>query len=240
MPRPGADDQTPAPLAPAATVVILRDGEQAVEALMVRRNTKLAFAGGSWVFPGGRVDDADHAGLDEGDDLGAAQQAAVREAAEETGVRLDRASLVWFSHWTPPPAAPRRYATYFFAARTPSAELAVTVDGSEIHDWAWMTASDALRDRDRGRIELHPPTWITLEHLRHHRSVTEALAAFAATEPVHFATRISADGEDLVALYDGDAGYDAHDAAAHGTRHRLVMAATGWRYERDDWPPPPR
>ena len=221
-------------------MVILRDGEDGIEALMVRRNTKLAFAGGSWVFPGGRVDDADHEGLDDDDHFGAAQRAAVREAAEETGVGLDIASLVWFSHWTPPPSAPRRYATFFFAARTPGHELDVTVDGSEIHGWAWMTAADALHGRDRGDIDLHPPTWITLEHLRHHATVDDALAAFAAAEPVHFATRICADGPDLVALYDGDAGYETHDATAQGGRHRLVMAEDGWRYERDGWPPKPQ
>ncbi len=45
-------------LIPAATVLLLRNGESGVEVLMLRRNSKIAF-GGMWVFPGGRVDDAD-------------------------------------------------------------------------------------------------------------------------------------------------------------------------------------
>lgn len=238
MQSAGPDDQaTPTPLSPAATVVILRDGPDGIEALMVRRNTKLAFAGGSWVFPGGRVEEADHDGLDDDDHLGAAQRAAVREAAEETGVELDPASLVWFSHWTPPPSAPRRYATFFFAARTPGHDLDVTVDGSEIHDWAWMTAAGALVGRDRGEIELHPPTWISLEHLRQHATVDDALAAFTVAEPEHFATRIVVDGTRVIAVYHGDAGYETVDADARGGRHRLVMADDGWSYERDGWPP---
>jgi len=39
----------------AATVVLLRDGDEGLETLMLRRNSKIAF-GGMWVFPGGRVD----------------------------------------------------------------------------------------------------------------------------------------------------------------------------------------
>ena len=45
---------------PAATVVLLRDGDDGVETLMLRRDTNLAFAGGAWVFPGGRIDPDDY------------------------------------------------------------------------------------------------------------------------------------------------------------------------------------
>ena len=43
---------------PAATVIVLRAGDP-FEILMVRRNDKVAFMAGSFVFPGGRVDDGD-------------------------------------------------------------------------------------------------------------------------------------------------------------------------------------
>ena len=46
------------PAIDAATVVVLRDGDEGLETLMLRRNSKIAF-GGMWVFPGGRVDDTD-------------------------------------------------------------------------------------------------------------------------------------------------------------------------------------
>lgn len=36
----------------AGTAVILRDGPEGLETLLLRRNAKLAFAGGAWVFPG--------------------------------------------------------------------------------------------------------------------------------------------------------------------------------------------
>lgn len=86
------DQQDPIP---AATVVILRDrAEGPPELLMLERARAMAFAGGALVFPGGRVDPADHAlaalqpgsGLD-ADDV-AARIAAVRETLEEAGVAV--------------------------------------------------------------------------------------------------------------------------------------------------------
>jgi 8-oxo-dGTP pyrophosphatase MutT (NUDIX family) len=44
---------------PAATVVVVRDGPAGVEAYLQRRPRTMGFAGGLWVFPGGRVDQVD-------------------------------------------------------------------------------------------------------------------------------------------------------------------------------------
>ena len=52
------------PALPAATVVVLRDGADGPETLMLRKNSKIAF-GGMWVFPGGKVDEADWEGADD-------------------------------------------------------------------------------------------------------------------------------------------------------------------------------
>lgn len=48
-----------APL-PSATVILLRDAGDSLETLLLRRNSQLAFHGGAWVFPGGRIDPEDH------------------------------------------------------------------------------------------------------------------------------------------------------------------------------------
>src|SRR3954447_7045124 len=109
----------------AATVILVRDGERGLEPRLLRRNAKLAFHGGSWVFAGGRVDPGDHDALDAGDEP--ARRAAVREALEEAGVVIEAASLVPFSHWTTPPGPPRRFATWFFLA--PVGDGDVTTDG---------------------------------------------------------------------------------------------------------------
>jgi 8-oxo-dGTP pyrophosphatase MutT (NUDIX family) len=44
---------------PAATVALLRDGRNGLEAYLQLRPLGMGFAGGLWVFPGGRVDEAD-------------------------------------------------------------------------------------------------------------------------------------------------------------------------------------
>lgn len=47
------------PIRPAATVMLIRDGDDGIEVFMLRRTTAAAFAAGLFVFPGGRVDDVD-------------------------------------------------------------------------------------------------------------------------------------------------------------------------------------
>lgn len=82
---------------PAATVVLVRDGAQAPEILLLKRHRAAGFVPGAYVFPGGRVDDADAAAelvalLDSPPTTPHASYwlAAVREAFEETGVLLAR------------------------------------------------------------------------------------------------------------------------------------------------------
>ncbi|HEU4842592.1 MAG TPA: NUDIX domain-containing protein, partial [Ilumatobacteraceae bacterium] len=127
-------------LQPAATVVVVRDGVgvdggPALETLMLRRNERGTF-GGMWVFPGGRVDDADADPQDPDDEMAAARRAAAREAAEEAGLVLDPAAMVVLSHWRPPSSVPKGYATWFFVAAGSDAD--VQIDGAEIHDHAWL------------------------------------------------------------------------------------------------------
>lgn len=43
----------------AATVILVRDGDAGIEAYMMRRQPTMKFAPGMYVFPGGRVDEAD-------------------------------------------------------------------------------------------------------------------------------------------------------------------------------------
>ena len=43
------------PVHPAATVVLVRDGEYGMEALLVQRSNAVRHMGGMWVFPGGKV-----------------------------------------------------------------------------------------------------------------------------------------------------------------------------------------
>ena len=216
------------PVIPAATVVLVRDGHEGVEVLMLHRVSKVAF-GGMWVFPGGRVDDEDRTPGD--DEAGWARRAAAREALEECGLAVEPHELVPFSHWVPPAVTPRRFSTHFFLARASDGE--VVVDGGEIHEHAWLSAREVLDRRDRGEVDLAPPTWVTLHDLAEHETVDAALDAAARRDPVpHYETRWVTLGDGAVAMWEGDAGYLTLDPDAEGARHRLWMLEEGWRLER--------
>ena len=217
------------PAIPAATVILVRDGSAGLEVLMLHRVSKVAF-GGMWVFPGGRVDDGDRRSDDESDQV-CARRAAAREALEECGLAVDPDDLVAFSHWVPPAITPRRYATWFFLARASDGE--VVVDGGEIHEHEWLAAREVLERRDRGEVDLAPPTWVTLHDVAQHDDVESALAAAAARDPLpRYETRwVNIEGG-AVAMWHGDGGYESADPELPGGRHRLWMLEGGWRLER--------
>ena len=48
------------PIRPAATVMLVRDARAGMEVFLLKRTGRASFAGGMFVFPGGRVDGDDH------------------------------------------------------------------------------------------------------------------------------------------------------------------------------------
>ncbi|MGB0921724.1 MAG: NUDIX hydrolase [Alphaproteobacteria bacterium] len=97
-----ADKKEPVPIKPASTILLLRDGADDMEVLMVERHHQIDFASGALVFPGGKVDPADGIDnpadirplcdcADDFDDLELAfRVAAIRESFEESGMLLAR------------------------------------------------------------------------------------------------------------------------------------------------------
>jgi len=92
-------DKAEKPLIPAATILMLRDGDTGLEVFMVVRHHQIDFASGALVFPGGKLApgdvEPDVRGLCDGadgldDTLLALRVAAIREAFEESGVLLAR------------------------------------------------------------------------------------------------------------------------------------------------------
>lgn len=217
------------PVRAAATVILVRDSPAGLEALLLRRHSELAFHGGSWVFPGGRIDPDDYERA--GDDEGAALAAACREAKEEAGLSLDAGALVPFSHWTTPVGPPRRFATWFFVAAADAGHVVAT-DGGEITDHRWFAPGDALAARGAGEIELPPPTFVSLTRLAESATAAAAVAA-ARTRTYHrFEPRLHRVDRGLVHLYAGDVAYDdASLVDESGPRHRLWTLQDEWRYE---------
>lgn len=220
------------PVKAAATVVVLRDAPCGVETLLLKRQSNLAFAGGQWVFPGGSIDNADF--TDTPDDLlAAARRAAAREAHEEAGLTLDPAAFDYIGHWTTPVDVrhARRFATWFFAVRY-EGDAAIVVDGGEIAAHRWVDPAQALLAHRQRRVDMMPPTFATLSEIAHCQSAAEALAAYRARPVIEVLAKACPTEEGRCLLYPGDAGYDSGDPAVPGGRHRIVMTAEGWRYDR--------
>ena len=154
----------------AATVILMRDRDGALELLMVRRTPAARFMAGFWVFPGGALDAAD------GDGQDGLRAAAVRELSEEAAVSLPGGSeLVPFARWITPAQSPIRFDTWFYLAPAPVA-ADPRVDGVEIVDWRWIKPAAGLAAFRSGEFELALPTEKQLESLGGFSSAEAALA----------------------------------------------------------------
>ena len=98
--RAVADDDAEAVIPAAATVALLREGGDGLEVLLLERPDRGSFAG-AWVFPGGKLDDADRHDADESEEA-VARRAGAREVEEECGLVVAPESLVPLSCWNPP------------------------------------------------------------------------------------------------------------------------------------------
>lgn len=225
------DESSAPPPIPAATVVLLREDTESsapqLQVLMLRKTSKISF-GGMWVFPGGKIDAADYPA--DGDPDQAARNAAQRETLEEANLNLTADDFIQFSHWTPPPTTPKRFATWFFVAR--GGREAIEVDGGEIDDHRWINPGAALAQHAKGEIDLVPPTWVSLYQLAKFNSVDDALGTLANQSTRHYVTHLAKRTDGVrVAMWDGDAGYADWDADQHGATHRLTMQEGGFVFE---------
>lgn len=203
-PGPGEELNTGATTVPrpAATVMLLRGDDRALEVLLVQRNPEQRFMGGAWVFPGGAVDPG------EGDGEGGLRAAAVRETREEAGVELGSPSkLVAFSRWITPAAVKIRFDTWFFLAPLPPGAEA-RVDGSECVDLRWTSPAAALESYARDELLMVFPTIKHLEQIAGFGSAAALLAHARgrAVEPVE--PRVVLEGEIARVLLPGEPGYD--------------------------------
>ncbi|MEX2131848.1 MAG: NUDIX hydrolase [Pseudohongiellaceae bacterium] len=166
---------------PAATVVLARQGDADIEVLLLLRSTHLVFNGGSWVFPGGRIDPEDYPEDSKGLEYHAACQAAVRETWEEAGVKILPGELIHTAHWTTPPNLPRRFSTWFFVCPM-TVPVEVKVDRSEILEHRWITPEQALREYAEQKLRLPHPTRETLTDLSRFRALDQLIIGLAQCE----------------------------------------------------------
>ena len=179
---------------PSASLLLLRTEPFSV--LMGKRNEGLAFGANHWVFPGGRIDTADHTAVASvsNDPLAAARHAALREAREEAAIELEVATslhaLVPLARWIAPAGTSRRFDTWFFLGEAPVGAVP-EADGSEIIEVAFVEPTAMLLALEREEVELLPPTVLNLRWLAAAGSAAGAFKQAAAriaplVEPEHF------------------------------------------------------
>lgn len=191
---------------PAATVMLVRDGEAGIEVLLVDRPER-GFFGGLTVFPGGAVDQVDRSRPDAvrvGEEPDAIFRiTALRELAEETGLaltdegvvaappghgidlfaaldtegtRLDGSALTLVSRWVTPEEAPSRFDTCFFIAAV-GATPDIRLDSRELVGFRWLDPVTALELERAGDLRMFRPTIWHLEWLSRWSDTRSALDA---------------------------------------------------------------
>jgi 8-oxo-dGTP pyrophosphatase MutT (NUDIX family) len=202
LPREALHDGPPVTPRQSASVILLRDGSDELELLLLKRSPAQRFMGGIWVFPGGAVDA--HEG--EGDEANRA--AAVRELREESGVDgIDPAQLVKFSRWITPEHIRMRFDTHFFLAVAPPG-VEARCDGVETVDLRWMSPRAALEAYRDGEIELVFPTIKHLEALEVFSGVDELLEHARGLDVRPVLPRVLLSGGDARVVLPGESGYD--------------------------------
>jgi 8-oxo-dGTP pyrophosphatase MutT (NUDIX family) len=181
----------------AASVIVLRDGADGPEVLLVQRNPAQRFMGGAWVFPGGAVHDGD----------GSPAEAGRRELEEEAGLPLpDSGGFVPFSRWITPEEAKIRFDTFFFVTEAP-AGAEPRCDGEECVDLRWLRPADALAAYRDGTLSLVFPTIKHLEQLADFESVEQALESARGRDIEPVMPRIVMEEESAQIVLPGEPGY---------------------------------
>jgi 8-oxo-dGTP pyrophosphatase MutT (NUDIX family) len=201
---------------PAATVILLDGGREALAVLLVRRNPGARFMGGAWVFPGGAVNAADErlglcegtptrmSSRSEGDGQGALRAAAVRELREEAGVALSPdAELVPYARWITPPEVRMRFDAWFYLALAPEG-AEPSVDRAEVVDWGWYAPAAALAAQAAGRMSLAFPTLRQLQQLSEFPSAVALLDHARNRDVVAVEPRVMLGGETARIVLPGE------------------------------------
>ncbi|MEX2393054.1 MAG: MBL fold metallo-hydrolase, partial [Actinomycetota bacterium] len=220
----------------AATVIVAREVSGGTyEVLLTRRPETMAFMGGTYVFPGGALEDADRAtDMDERSALSRDEAAerlgedidtdmalgllccALRELYEEAGLliatqdgqpvnpakvrevyaphhvevghdptsfaaflereglTLSTDLLVPHGRLVTPEQAPIRFDARFFVAPMPEGQ-AVVPHPTEVHEWRWMSPSEALEQARNKELPVPIPTLAILQGLAETMSYDQLL-----------------------------------------------------------------
>ncbi len=130
------------------------------------------------------------------------------DLVRELDVSIDLTALVVFARWITPAMMPKRFDTWFYAARADSAQLAIC-DGWETVDAEWIAPAEALRLAEAGERKVIFPTRMNLQLLAESQSAAEAMERAAARTLVTVEPKVTRRPGGSVLVIPHDAGYGA-------------------------------
>jgi 8-oxo-dGTP pyrophosphatase MutT (NUDIX family) len=138
----------------------------------------------------------------------AKDERAFIDLVRELDVSIDLTALVVFARWITPPLTPKRFDTWFYAARADSEQLAIC-DGWETVDAEWIAPAEALRLAEAGERKVIFPTRMNLQLLAESKSAAEAMERAASRKLVTVEPKITQRPGGSVLVIPPDAGYGA-------------------------------
>jgi len=120
---------------------------------------------------------------------------------EELLLPLSR--LHYFSHWITPEPFPLRYDVRFFVTEAPP-DQAVIHDGIELTGHVWIRPAEALRQYEEGKLDMVLPQIMTLEDLKHFKTVADVLESARTRHVPATLTKIKhMEGKNVEVMPDG-------------------------------------
>ena len=102
-------------------------------------------------------------------------ETAFIDVVKDLGVRLRLDALAVFARWITPTMMPKRFDTWFYAARAPADQVAAA-DGREAVDAEWIAPKEVLRLADAGERTVIFPTRMNVQLLAEASSAADCVA----------------------------------------------------------------
>ena len=131
---------------------------------------------------------------------------AFLDVVKDLDAKIDLHSLTVFARWITPPLTPKRFDTWFYAARAPEDQLAAC-DGRETVDAEWIAPGEALRLAEAGERKVIFPTRMNLQLLAEADSAADCVARAQKRPLVTVQPKIEVRDGGRVLTLPADAGY---------------------------------
>jgi 8-oxo-dGTP pyrophosphatase MutT (NUDIX family) len=130
------------------------------------------------------------------------------DVVADLDVKLSLEALTVFARWITPNFMPKRFDTWFYAAKAPPEQVAAC-DGRETVDAEWIAPSEALRLSQAGERTIIFPTRMNVRLLGEAASASDCIARAAARKLVPVLPQIERRESGSVLVIPTDAGYGA-------------------------------